>query len=362
MFVLITIPHRLCIAKVTRTCDLRAESCSKILITILKKQKIKHGTVKMTVPRLDVDFNRMKPKIVKKTKKIHKLPLNYKRTQLYTPYLNTPVLYIKKPTYTQETPTLTSPPLTQPALTPPTYTHETPTLTTPTLTPPTLTSPTLTPPTYTHETPTLTPPTLTPPTLTSPPLTPEPTLTQNQSSTEKPVPIQPTLTPSSTVDKIYKPIQTPQQKQLLRVFNDLKYYKNDYYHDDTIDNKNKLVSNYWEEFNDRIKKIIKDEKAKQHKIVLLDIHSFPKGSFGGAQIAIIDIYKTHRVKLDKFAIYIINKMHIDIRIFDGLDNHIQNTYKKSTYPLLLEFCEDRTYLLNETIKLFFEELIDFFKP
>ena len=61
MFVLITIPHRLCIAKVTRTCDLRAESCSKILINILKKQNIRHGTVKMIVPRLDVDFNRMKP-------------------------------------------------------------------------------------------------------------------------------------------------------------------------------------------------------------------------------------------------------------------------------------------------------------
>ena len=340
MFVLITIPHRLCIAKVTRTCDLRAESCSKILITILKKQKIKHGAVKMTVPRIDVDFNRMKPKIVKKTKKIHKLPLNYKRTQLYTPYLSTPLLYIKKPTYTQETPTLT-----QLALTPPT--------------------PTLTHPTYTQE-PQLTQPTLTQPQITHPILIPEPTLTQNQLSTPTPetipTPTQPTLTPSSTVDKIYKPIQTPQQKQLLRVFNDLQYYKNDYYHDDTIDNKKKLVSNYWEEFNDRIKKIIKDEKAKQHKIMLIDIHSFPKGSFGGAQIAIIDIYKTHRVKLDKFAIYIINKTHIDIRIFDGLDNHIQNTYKKSTYPLLLEFCEDRTYLLNETIKLFFEELIDFFKP
>ena len=90
------------------------------------------------------------------------------------------------------------------------------------------------------------------------------------------------------------------------------------------------------------------------------MHSFPKGSFGGAQIVIIDIYKIHRVKLDKFAIYIINKMHIDIRIFNGLDNYIQNTYKKSTYPLLLEFCEDRTYLLNETIKLFFEEVINYF--
>ena len=98
----------------------------------------------------------------------------------------------------------------------------------------------------------------------------------------------------------------------------------------------------------------------KHKILLLDIHSFPKGSFNGAQIAIIDIYRTQRLKLDKFALFIIDKMHIDIRIFNGLDNYIQNTYKKSTYPLLLEFCEDRTYLLNDTIKLFFEELINYF--
>ena len=337
MFVLITIPHRLCIAKVTRTCDLRAESCSKILINILKKQNIRHGTVKMIVPRLDVDFNRMKPKIIKKTKKIHKLPLNYKGTKLYTPYLNTPLLYLNKPTYTPEpTPTYTPEPT-------PTYTPEPTSTYTPEPTP-----------TYTPEpTPTYTPEPI-------PTYTQEQTYTPEPLSTPLPTPVT-TQSPTSTLVKIYKPIQTPQQKQQLKIVNDLKYYKNDYYHDDTIDNKNKLVSNYWEEFNNRIKKIIKDEKAKQHKIMLLDIHSFPKGSFGGAQIAIIDIYKTHRVKLDKFAIYIINKTHIDIRIFDGLDNHIQNTYKKSTYPLLLEFCEDRTYLLNETIKLFFEELIDFFK-
>ena len=287
MFVLITIPHRFCIAKIARTCDLRAESCSKILVNILNKHKIRHGTVKMTVPRIDIDFNRMKPIIIKQTKKIHKLPINYKRTKLYTPYLNTPKLYINKPIIQEPIPIST-------------------------LSPNTTTTPTT-------------------------------ELTREQPS------------------QYLTTLSQQNQNQLLKIYNDIKYYKNDYYHDDTIDTKNKLVSKYWEEFNNRIQKIIKDEKAKLHKILLLDIHSFPKGSFGGAQIAIIDIYKTHRVKLDKFAIYIINKMHIDIRIFNGLDNHIQNTYKKSTYPLLLEFCEDRTYLLNETIKLFFEELIDFFK-
>ena len=218
----------------------------------------------MYVPKLDVDFNRIKPKLVKtKTKKlqknIHNLPLNYRRTKLYTPYLD---IYPPNPI-------------------------------------------------------------------------PEPT---------------PILEPTPTLE--------PHIEK--KIYNDLNYYKNDYYHDDTIDYKNNLVSKYWDEFNNRIKKIIADEKTKQHKILLLDLHSFPKGSFGGAQIVIIDIYKIHRVKLDKFAIYIINKMHIDIRIFNGLDNYIQNTYKKSTYPLLLEFCEDRTYLLNETIKLFFEEVINYF--
>ena len=289
MFVLITIPHRFCIAKITRTCDLRAESCSKILINILNLKNIKNGTVKMTVPRIDVDFNRIKPKIIKRSKKIHKLPLNYKRTKLYTPYLNAPILYKTNPNIEQL------------------QNHNTPTTNTPTNNTPTTNTPT-------NNTPT-------------------------------------TNTPTTNTLNI---------KQSKLQSNDIKYYKNEFYHDDTIDIKNKLVSKYWDEFNNRIIKLIKDEKAKKHKILLLDIHSFPKGSFYGAQIAIIDIYKQHRVKLDKFAIFIVNKMHIDIRIFDGLDNHIQNTYKNSTYPLLLEFCEDRTYLLNETIKLFFEELINYF--
>ena len=325
MFVLITVPHGFCIAKIARTCDLRAESCSKILINILNKKKIKHGKVKMTVPRIDVDFNRMKPKNLKntkKTKKIHKLPINYKRTKLYIPQeYDTQELqsaeYIKEQNNTQESPTQL----------PSNNTQESPRSNT-------NDSPTQLPSNNTQELP-----------LSSSNTNESPSSNTNES-------------PSSNTNES-KDISI-RQNETYNYNNDVNYYKNDYYHNNTIDNKNKLVSKYWEDFNNKIKKIIKDEKAKKHKILLLDIHSFPKGSFGGAQIAIIDIYNTNREKLDKFAIYIINKMHIDIRIFNGLDNYIQNTYKKSTYPLLLEFCEDRTYLLNETIKLFFEEVLTYF--
>ena len=301
MFVLITVPHRFCIAKITRTCDLRAESSSKLLINILNKRKIKNETVKMSVPRIDVDFNRMKPRILENTKKynkIHKLPLNYKRTKLYTANY-----YKYKSTNTQE--------------------------------------------------------------IQSAQYIKDPESTSKESNTQQletnnaqQQPIYTNTQQLATNNAQQQPIYTQQQQN--KIYKDLNYYKKDYYHNNTIDNKNKLVSKYWDQFNNKIIKIIKDEKAKKHKILLLDIHSFPKGSFDGAQIAIIDIYKTNRTKLDKFVIHIINKMHIDIRVFNGLDNYIQNTYKKSTYPLLLEFCEDRTYLLNETIKLFFEELLNYF--
>uniref|UniRef100_A0A6C0EZU6 N-formylglutamate amidohydrolase n=1 Tax=viral metagenome TaxID=1070528 RepID=A0A6C0EZU6_9ZZZZ len=132
-------------------------------------------------------------------------------------------------------------------------------------------------------------------------------------------------------------------------------------YDDSDMTNNKLAIKYWNSFNNRIIRIIKEERAKNHKILLLDVHSFPKGSFNGAQIAIIDIYKKNRVKLDQFAAYMIDKLHLDIRVFNGLDNHIQNTYSKSTYPLLLEFCEDKNYLLHESIKVFCEELVEYFK-
>ena len=126
-------------------------------------------------------------------------------------------------------------------------------------------------------------------------------------------------------------------------------------------NETELSIKYWNAFNNRIINIIKHHT----KILLLDIHSFPKGSFDGAQIAIIDIQNINRPELEMFANYIIKKTNIDVKIFNGADNNIQNTYNylqhKSTYPLLLEFCEDRSYLLDEGIKLFFEEVINFFR-
>ena len=126
-------------------------------------------------------------------------------------------------------------------------------------------------------------------------------------------------------------------------------------------NETEISIKYWNAFNNRIINIIKNHT----KILLLDIHSFPKGSFDGAQIAIIDIQNINRPELEMFANYIIKKTNIDVKIFNGADNNIQNTYNylqhKSTYPLLLEFCEDRSYLLDEGIKLFFEEVINFFR-
>jgi len=126
-------------------------------------------------------------------------------------------------------------------------------------------------------------------------------------------------------------------------------------------NKNYIDYNmavkYWNSFNNRIINIIKKEK----RILLLDIHSFPKGSFDGAQIAIIDIQNINRPELYEFANMIISTMGINIKIYNGADNNIQNTYAKFTYPLLIEFCEDRTYLLNDSIYLFFEKVIEYFK-
>jgi hypothetical protein len=118
-----------------------------------------------------------------------------------------------------------------------------------------------------------------------------------------------------------------------------------------------MAVKYWNSFNKRIVNIIKKEK----RILLLDIHSFPKGSFDGAQIAIIDIQNINRPELYEFANMIISTMGINIKIYNGADNNIQNTYAKFTYPLLIEFCEDRTYLLNDSIYLFFEKVIEYFK-
>jgi hypothetical protein len=120
----------------------------------------------------------------------------------------------------------------------------------------------------------------------------------------------------------------------------------------------KVALHYWQKFHHRIMHII--QREEHEKILLLDIHSFPKGHFNGAQITIIDIYKKSRVKLQHFILFIRAKLNLDVKLYKGLDNRIQNTYKKYTYPLLIEFCEDKTYLSNEDIRLFFQELLTYF--
>jgi hypothetical protein len=120
----------------------------------------------------------------------------------------------------------------------------------------------------------------------------------------------------------------------------------------------KVALHHWQKFDRRIMHIIQHEAHE--KILLLDIHSFPKGHFNGAQITIIDIYKKSRVKLQNFTLFVRAKLNLDVKLYKGLDNRIQNTYKKYTYPILIEFCEDKTYLSNEDIRLFFQELLLYF--
>jgi len=336
MFVLLTVPHGFCTTKVSRTCDLRADPCSRIITKILNKKKIKNKCIRMHIVRSDIDLNRIKPEISKHTKKQYKLPLNYQRTKLYK--INNVMGSIPTPVHAPMS-TYTPAPISAPM---------------PRQAPITNTSSQQSEPVS----------------ATNPIHEPAPianTIQQTQPSRNNK--IQMPLQISTQMQNPVQPQQMPPPPQNppqmndndhQNYYNNINYYKNEYYRNDNIDTKNEYVIKHWQAFNDRIIKSIKEERARRQKILLLDVHSFPKGSFNGAQIAIIDIYKTNRVKLDKFAIHIINKMHIDIRIFNGLDNHIQNTYKTTTYPLLLEFCEDRTYLLDETIKVFCLELIDYF--
>jgi len=188
--------------------------------------------------------------------------------------------------------------------------------------------------------------------------------------TNTPTDTKPTDTPTDTKPTVTKPTDTPPDTNIPnnKKTQKNKSTKNKSTKHKLTKNKTKHKSNeteisikYWNAFNNRIINIIKNHT----KILLLDIHSFPKGSFDGAQIAIIDIQNINRPELEMFANYIIKKTNIDVKIFNGADNNIQNTYNylqhKSTYPLLLEFCEDRSYLLDEGIKLFFEEVINFFR-
>jgi hypothetical protein len=115
----------------------------------------------------------------------------------------------------------------------------------------------------------------------------------------------------------------------------------------------------WTIFNNKIKDKISINKNK--KILLFDIHSFPKGEFDNSQITIIDLKDSYRKELKMFTNYISSKYGINIKLYNGAeDNYVQETYKDRTYPILIEFCEDKDYLLDCHIIKFFEELINYF--
>jgi hypothetical protein len=110
----------------------------------------------------------------------------------------------------------------------------------------------------------------------------------------------------------------------------------------------------WDEFNKRIKKKLKKDT------LLLDVHSFPIGDFEGAQIAILELSHQDRDELRDFVDFAKRETGLDIKIFKGMGNYIQDYYSKYTYPLLVEFCEDRDYLSNHDINLFVTLLIKYF--
>ena len=111
----------------------------------------------------------------------------------------------------------------------------------------------------------------------------------------------------------------------------------------------------WEAFNERIMSKLKEET------LLLDIHSFPIGSFEDAQIAILELTHEDRAELLEFVNLVRKKTGINVKIFKGKGNYIQDYYREKSYPLLLEFCEDKDYLSDEEIKQFMWLLLDFFK-
>jgi hypothetical protein len=114
----------------------------------------------------------------------------------------------------------------------------------------------------------------------------------------------------------------------------------------------------WNKFNKRIISALQQHQKKN--IILVDVHSFPKGSFDTAQIAIIDVMNKERPELRLLVDKVKRELKIDIQLFNGGVNYIQNTYERHSYPILLEFCEDADYLKAGEIKLFFKLFIDFF--
>lgn len=113
-------------------------------------------------------------------------------------------------------------------------------------------------------------------------------------------------------------------------------------------------SKIWDEFNKRIKKKLKPDT------LLIDCHSFPIGDFERAQIAILDLTNTDRVEVEKFIKFAIRRTGLDIKFFKGRGNYIQDFYSEYSYPLLIEFCEDREYLATDQIKIFIKLVFDYF--
>ena len=113
----------------------------------------------------------------------------------------------------------------------------------------------------------------------------------------------------------------------------------------------------WNKFNTRVANTIMQKKNQS--ILLLDIHSFPKGSFGpNTQIAILDIFKNNRPELKELVEKARRDLQINVKLLKGGKNYIQDNYKADAYPLLIEFCEDKRYLSHKQIKDFFGLLVE----
>jgi len=118
---------------------------------------------------------------------------------------------------------------------------------------------------------------------------------------------------------------------------------------------NPLAIKEWTRYNNRITATIMDKKVQP--ILFIDVHSFPKGSFGNAQIAILDIFHKRRPELETLVEQVKRDLNINIKLLKGGENYIQNQYQADAYPLLIEFCEDREYLSTKAVKDFFELLM-----
>jgi hypothetical protein len=132
----------------------------------------------------------------------------------------------------------------------------------------------------------------------------------------------------------------------------------------------------WSKYHAKIKRTLRYALKKNDIVILLDIHSYPYGSFGNSLITLIDTkYLDTNMTLNKhfrhitleLANIISQTMEIRIPVFQGLYNDIQDSIpneiqtthathnnKKVIIPFLIEFCEDIEKLTDEMITKFFE--------